>query len=665
MNFRFLGAGILGMLAASTTCWASINIEASVRPSRASIGEPLELTLVVTGAGSGLRAPQSIAHDAFRSYSQGHSEEVTYDSSGQPNSKSIFTYVLIPTEAGKHRIEPIAVEINGKLFRTASIDVDVVEPGYNASGPASPPGPGAVGPYTPAPSSLTNRSSARIVPPVDSTLPPEFQTAEEIFVKVWTDKDEVFVNQPVYATYTMYTRTSATFKGFADEPVTTGFWVEDFPPQGLVTKREKVMGRHRYIIADIRTMALFPSEPGNLEFKPGSLKVDVEIQKDDPFNGFYSRDIFGRRQYHPQAVTIEVQPRVLQTAAVPIRVKDFPKEGMPEGFFGAVGQFRLEASIDASEVEEGQAITYRLKLTGEGNLNTLELPRLSDVESFKSYDSANTLNLRKDRYRVEGEKILETVLVPTRAGAYEIPAIQFSFWDPSREKYEVLSTRPFGIKVRPAPGSKSQPPAGESAVALSTPQVPPQKAASTGSGTRPGKAARPKREGFPASDLEPLRVSPGPVRIPERPFYLRRWFAAAHLGALGLALAVMGVFLLTRGAVNPAAGAHRLARKRLREARALLKTGKEREFCEVLSRSIARYFAGKLRVDEGSVGSAFLETRLRGHWSDPEIESLKKLLLDLDYNRFSTAVLSVEELRKLYDEAGRLIADFERRRIKL
>ena len=55
------------------------------------------------------------------------------------------------------------------------------------------------------------------------------------------DKDEVFVNEPVMLTYTLFTRLSATYKGFEKEPTTTGFWVEDFPPEKTIRRTEKML----------------------------------------------------------------------------------------------------------------------------------------------------------------------------------------------------------------------------------------------------------------------------------------------------------------------------------------------------------------------------------------------------------------------------------------
>lgn len=631
---RLLTCVAIGILLSTLAyAQAGINIEASINPARLSVGESAKLSIVVTGAGSGLQTPQLPQLDNFQFYSQSHSEELSFVN-GKRTSRSIFTFILIPNTSGKQVIDQIQVPINGRIYKTGVLEVEVLDGARNSNAGRS---------------TVQNRPpSARIVPAASGDLPPEYMTGEEIFVRPWVDRTEVYINQPVYLTYTMYTRASATFKGFDSEPITTGFWVEDFPPQGLATRHEKQIGGHRYVIADVRSIALFPTEAGEVEITPGDLKVDVEITSNDPFSSFYSRDIFGRRRYVPRAVTTKVETRILKTDPIKILVKAMPEQGKLNSFSGAVGHYTLDASVDSSEVEEGEAITLRVRLAGEGNLNTVSLPKVPLLDHFKFYEATSSLNLVKDRYIIEGEKIEETVLIPKKAGSYTIPALEYTYFDPKNEKYTTLKTKPIQIKVKAAPHE----------------QLPNFDRQKTNIVSQPEETYA-----APALDIDihylkgSMGVQPTGVIHP----FLNRWFWIWHLAAVGavfilLILAKLFELIFKRGNTG-ARISHRVAKQKLKSAKAKIKSGYEKEFYEAIYASIYEYFSGKLNIEMGAVGVGLIEARLQHKISNHEMRRLKRLFSEIDFGRFSTAHTSVDDMRALYKEADDMISTIERQRL--
>ena len=599
---------------------AEVDIETSIQPSRVSVGEPLELTIVISGAGTGIRPPKIPEYEHFRSYSQGHSEEISFVN-GRMSSKSVFSFVLIPNTPGRYVLDRIEVVIGNKRYKTGALEVDVLQSTAQ----------------TPRPS---GKPQARIVPPTSRSLPPEYMTGQEIFVRAWTNKEEVYINEPVYLTYTLYTRASATFKGFDEEPVTHGFWVEEFPPQGLQTRHEKKIGGYRYVIADVRTLALFPTKAGIYSVEPGKLKVDVEIRQRDPFSQFYSRDIFGRPRRRAPTFFTELQPRILETEAIRISVKPFPRRSRPKNFEGAVGRYRLEASLDAREVEEGEAVTYSLHLKGEGNLNTVELPELPAMDHFKYYEGKSSLDLRKDRFIVEGEKTIETVLLPRKAGDYTIPKLKFTYFDPFKDKYVTLETPQLRLKVKKSTKEERPLP----------PRVKP-----------PGVSKDLERL---EEDIHFIKTKPGPQKQVSRPLFLKPecwiWIGAVLLAAI---LVLFGRGIWGRMGQDRQGlrmkRSHQIARQRLKSAKSSLKVKHEREFYDKLSHSVYGYFADKLNIEPGAVGIGALEMKLQDRASSEEIGRVKKLFSEIDFGRFSTAQVSLGEMKRIYEEADHVISHFE------
>ena len=119
----FVSAACLSFWAAPAAR-AEVAIETSLSRSRVAIGEELVLDFIITNAAGRITKPRFIALDGFTSYSQGHSQELSIIN-GRSSSKSIFSYVLIANAVGRKTIGPFEIEIDGKTYKVASVDVEV------------------------------------------------------------------------------------------------------------------------------------------------------------------------------------------------------------------------------------------------------------------------------------------------------------------------------------------------------------------------------------------------------------------------------------------------------------------------------------------------------------------------------------------------------------
>lgn len=621
----------MGMLlfAAAAPVLADIGIETSINPSRGTVGEPLTLSIVVNGSSS-VKPPRLPNFANFRSYSQGHSQEISFVN-GKMSARTVFSYVLIPTTAGKHVLGQLELDIDGRPYKTGMLEVDVEDVGAANSSFST-----ATAPRSAYPSP--------VVPPAPRSLPPDYMGGKDIFVRTWVDKDDVFVNEPVYLTYTVYTRVSATFRGFDKEPVTTGFWVEEFPPQADVNRQEKEISGYRYVVADVRTVALFPTEAGVHTLDPGVLKADIEIREQDDFDSFFSTDIFGRRRFRPSSVVTRVVPKLLATDPIVITARPLPDTGKPADFRGAVGRYTIEASVDRTEVEEGEPITVKLRLAGEGDLNTAELPKLPEMDYFKSYDSSSSTNTRKERLVVEGEKIQETVLVPKKSGVFTIPSVSFSYFDPRKKQYQTAKTAPLIVSIK---AGREEPATAPIAVG---PQVPPQDVPLIG------------------EDIRFVKTVSDPLVHEEEPLLSRRSYWVANAALPAAALLIFLIRLLVQLIRRDVSGlrvrrSHRVARSRLAAARKNLKKGAETAFYEALSKALYGYFADKFDWGPGEADMNLVEKRLIGRLSDDEFARLRDIAHRIHLGRFARSEGTLDEMKGLYASSDQLITTLESKKL--
>ncbi|GAI04524.1 unnamed protein product, partial [marine sediment metagenome] len=141
--------------------------------------------------------------------------------------------------------------------------------------------------------------------------------------------------------------------------------------------------------------------------------------------------------------------RVITVASGQIRVnvKPLPEEGKPSNFSGAVGKYSIQSSIDTLVTTQDQALTLKYKISGMGNINAVKLPELDFPKSVEVFEPKIERKINNKKNKIQGSVIYEYVLIPRRAGDITIPALSFSYFDPSQEKYRIAMSKAFNIKV--------------------------------------------------------------------------------------------------------------------------------------------------------------------------------------------------------------------------
>ncbi|MFO7904730.1 MAG: BatD family protein, partial [Pirellulaceae bacterium] len=82
-------------------------------------------------------------------------------------------------------------------------------------------------------------------------------------------------------------------------------------------------------------------------------------------------------------------------------------------------------------VRAGEPVTVTMTVRGRGNLDSVTVPTIPAGSDFQTYSPE--VETRKDVSggRIGGEKVFKQVLVPLNPEVGEIPAVTFSYFDPS------------------------------------------------------------------------------------------------------------------------------------------------------------------------------------------------------------------------------------------
>lgn len=605
---RTLSVSILTFLFISHTAWAVLpEVTITFDRQTVSVGEEIHLKIRIETAGTSAERPRLPSVESFTTYYTGHSTQ-SKEENGKSISVSEFNFSLVPGTVGKFTFPPVEVEVGGQVYRTSSLEFEVLgKPGMSSSaGPSnsSVPHLGATAPtFTGNAAPLAQPASFYQIPKTQPQgfVPPGADP--NIFLKAWVDKTVAYPNEPIVLTYSLYTRQDTQYEGFSEEPVITGFWIEQFPSPEKLDKNVVQIGGKRYVRADVRKMVLFPQGSGEYNIQPGTVKVSVEERShyEDFMDQFFDDSFFSNRIYSKKI------PKVLATQPITITVNPFPEKGKPAGFNGATGHFTFTGTVDRRTVKQSEPVTLTLTIEGEGNIETLERPPLPEMPHVEVYDSDVSSQLLERKDAVMGRKTFQVMLMPELPGDLDIPPVEFSFFDPGAKKYTTLRTEPFQIHVQPGEGEPATP--------LKSRE----------------ESEKKKGIGPEAKDIffikDRLKVTPFERVYPFRLFLL------IGDGILSLLALILFLYLKrqeeleTNIALKRRIHAPRAVRRGLRQMAKLMKDGSresQQKFCEVAQKTLNGYLSAQMNVSAHSLTVPMVEDALEERGESAEtIERLK------------------------------------------
>ncbi|MBI4372792.1 MAG: protein BatD [Candidatus Omnitrophica bacterium] len=411
----------------------------------ARVNEEIRLNVRIVGVRDAIQAPHLTGLDEFETFYSGRSSRFSFVN-GRSESMTEFNYVLIPRSVGRFVVRPIEIKIGNKIYATNQLEINIEN--------------GQTVPVQTTRPSLPQRTvppSAPFQPLAQQTQPPAQSTAagpivdqdidQNIFLRVAPSQMTVFVNQQIILSYSLYTRYDTRYEGFIEEPETSGFWIEEFPMEQDIGRDTEMVNGKKYLRADVKKLALFPTAPGVYTIKPGVVKTSVQIDQPDSsmMDEFFSNSFFSGSGLFARRVEKHLSPAPIQ-----IQVKPLPEEGKPASFNGAVGEFRMATTVDKRVVNQNEAVTLQINLEGEGNIETLVRPNLPEIPEAKIYEADTQTQLFRAHNLIAGKKTFEVVIIPGVHGELKIPSVEFSFFNPRTERYVILKSDPYKIKVNPS-----------------------------------------------------------------------------------------------------------------------------------------------------------------------------------------------------------------------
>ncbi len=390
-------------------------------PKVVEVGEQFQVQFSVNAKATNFIAPELKGFNLLMGPSTSQQSYISYDGTGKVSQVFTLSYVYVfeAIKTGKYMIGPAEVTVGGKKYKSNSFTIEVIQ-GANGK------------------SSSGNQQQQQSSPAQDA----QATGSDDVFVRLLVDRKNVYQGEYIMASLKLYTKVGVSSYERVI-PSVSGFFMQnvDIPQPTLV--KENVNGQI-YNTAILNKVILIPQRSGTLKIDAIPMECVVQRVVKTRSRGFFD-DFFG-----PE---VQEQKVVLKTLPLTIQVKPLPSN-KPESFNGAVGKFSFNATIDKNSVKTNDAITLKLSVSGTGNLKLIEAPKVSFPTDFDTYDPKINQATAGKSGDVSGSKTFEYLIIPRNAGSYKIPAINFSYFDPSLGQYKTISSQDFDIAV--AKGDETQ-----------------------------------------------------------------------------------------------------------------------------------------------------------------------------------------------------------------
>lgn len=396
-----------------------------------SVGEQFRLIYSFNAQGSGFKAPALKDFNILSGPQQSQSSSMQIYNGQVTNSVSFtYTYILQATKEGSFTIPPASINAEGKVYQSNTITIKVNK------------GSGS------QPQQQQQQNAAS---------PSGEVTAKDLFIRAVPNKTNPYQGEQIIVTYKLFTRVPVAEYSITRTPTTAGFWLQDLNKDNKkLNQYRETIGGQEYVVAEIKSDAMFAQRAGKLTIEPLEMDVLAQIQRkasrktfNDPFFDNFFNDSFLGNTYQNVRKTI-------RSNEISINVKPLPVQNRPGNFTGGVGDFNVNATIDREQLKTNEALTLKFSISGKGNIKLVEKPDIVFPSDFEVYDPRITDNINTSPSGVSGSRNFEYLIIPRNPGKFKIKPISFSYFDLTSQSYKTITTQGFDITVEKGSGISAE-----------------------------------------------------------------------------------------------------------------------------------------------------------------------------------------------------------------
>lgn len=580
-------------------------------------GERFRITYRVNSANpKQFRAPDMKGLSVLAGPSTSTSQGMTYVNGQMTTTASVsYTFIVVAEEEGDYTIEGATVTVGDKNYTSNGLTIKALPPDSSQ-------------PQSRQQSGQSSSSSHSGGSSQSGQQTPDEISSDDLFMLATVDKTSLYEQEAVLLTFKVYCSPSLNLTSLSNRmPDLKNFHVQEVElPRNKEFQLEHYNGRN-YKTVIWSQYVLFPQQSGELEIPSttfeGVISQPVRSSTNDIFDFFYNSNRY-----------IDIK-RDLTTRRIAINVKPLPS-GKSKNFYGGVGEFTISSTISATDITANDAVTINVVLSGTGNLKLVMTPNLTLPQDFDIYDPKVDNKYTIKNGRQTGNKVFEYLFIPRHAGEYNIPPLEFQYFDIKSGSYKTLLTDGYTLNVAKGQG-------GESHVSMSYVSKEDLK--------------------FVGQDVR-FRTTVGKLSNVNDMFFGSAVFWIL-LSLPAILLFVLVIILrkrisdnanITRVRIKKASS---VAAKRLKVARKLMNDGNKDKFYDEILRAVYGYLSDKLVIPVANLSKqSIIEELGKKSVSDKLIERVKRLLDDCEFVRYAPGD-DTGRMDRMYEEAANTIGELE------
>ncbi|WP_373400687.1 BatD family protein [Algoriphagus halophilus] len=333
---------------------------------------------------------------------------------GQMSSSNSIIQYYKPTRKGDFTLPSFDILINGNAYSSPGKTITVGDASSASSSRA--PDPFA---------DFFGRSSP-------SEEPEYVELEDDAFFSLAVDKEEVYVGEGFNLSLAFYMSEAnqAPFQFYEpgrqlDEILKkvkpTNVWEENYNITNIEPEQVTINGK-RWTRYKVFEATFFPFSEGEIEIPRISWEmIKYRVAKNPTFFGANRQEDF----------------KTFYSSAKNIKVKPLPPHPLKNEV--SVGEYQIRENIKNIEVETGQGFDYNFGVSGIGNINAIQAPRMLSTANLNTYDPNVRQQINRGYGRVSGIKEFNYYITITEAGDIDLADhFEWIYFDPSREVYDTL-----------------------------------------------------------------------------------------------------------------------------------------------------------------------------------------------------------------------------------
>ena len=299
-------------------------------------------------------------------------------------SSTTYSFYLRANKTGEYKISAASIIVDNKKIKSKELNLSIVK-------------------------ATNNQIQQKKV---------QVKNQKNIFIEGFISNPNPYLGEPITLKYVLYNRLrDLSSLSINKMPVFSNFWKKDIPQSN--NSKTEIINNKYYEVSTVLEYILIPQNKGSYKIDP------IEILA----AGFFSGN------------------QIIKSNSILIDVKDI--KNAPLNFSGVVGDFKIETKLEKDSVLNNEVVSYFVTIIGKGNI---ELVTWDDIQTDfpKDFEIIKS-NIDESKIFKAGihrsKKTFEYILIPKFEGKYDKIKTSITAFNFKDKKFYTITSPTNSLKV--------------------------------------------------------------------------------------------------------------------------------------------------------------------------------------------------------------------------